>query len=177
MSDTFLHTSSDTDLSEPAASLFCSKMVSWMQSSNMRTWVSLYDKTQKEHCIGMVLNGTTHTRRFDSDSREREAGKVEEREGTPWSHWWLLLIFCHINDSVYLLALVRQIILPLLATLSAVSIRAVRLSCCSSVILHNASTAATSPCRMLQHSGSSRGLGGPTAARADMSCQTEGETA
>lgn len=71
----------------------------------------------------------------------------------------------------YLLALVRQIIRPLLATLSAVSIKAVRFSCCNSVILHNASTADTSPCRMLQHSGSSRGLGGPTAARAAMSCQ------
>lgn len=73
------------------------------------------------------------------------------------------------GDGFYLLASVRQMILPLLATLSAVSIKAVRFSCCSSVILHNDSTAATSPCRMLQHSGSSRGFGGPMAARADMS--------
>lgn len=73
------------------------------------------------------------------------------------------------EEGFYLLASVRQIIRPLLATLSAVSIKAVRFSCCSSVILHNDSTAATSPCSMLQHSGSSRGLGGPMAARADMS--------
>lgn len=75
----------------------------------------------------------------------------------------------------YLLALVKQIIRPLLATLSAVSIKAVRFSCCSSVILHSASTAATRPCKMLQHSGSSRGFGGPTAARADISWKSKEE--
>ncbi len=60
---------------------------------------------------------------------------------------------------------------PLLATLSAVSIRAVRNSCWYSVILHSDSTAATSPCRTLQHSGSWWGFGGPTAAKAAISWQ------
>lgn len=69
----------------------------------------------------------------------------------------------------HLLALVMQMILPRLPTRSAFSMSVVRASCWYSVILQSASTAATSPCRMLQHSGSARGFGGPTAASAAIS--------
>lgn len=69
----------------------------------------------------------------------------------------------------HLFALVMQIIRPLFPTRSAFSINRVRASCWYSVILHRVSTAATRPCRMLQHSGSARGLGGPTAANAAIS--------
>lgn len=57
---------------------------------------------------------------------------------------------------------------PLLDTLWATSTRAVLASCWYSVILQRDSTAATRPCKILQHSGSSCGFGGPTAARADI---------
>lgn len=75
----------------------------------------------------------------------------------------------------YLFALVMQIIRPLFPTRSAFSISRVRASCWYSVILQRVSTAATRPCRILQHSGSARGLGGPTAANAAIS-YVKGET-
>lgn len=80
--------------------------------------------------------------------------------------WNLYLLLAEANDNTYLFALVIQIILPLFPTRSAFSMSMVRASCWYSVILQSASTAATSPWSMLQHSGSARGLGGPTAAKA-----------
>lgn len=97
-----------THWSEFAASLLCSWIVSWTQSSSIRTWLSLF-------------------------------------------------------------AFVMQIIRPLFPTRSAFSMSKVRASCWYSVILQRVSTAATRPCRMLQHSGSARGLGGPTVASAAIS--------
>lgn len=138
----------------------------------MRTWVSLCNKTQKEHCISTMIRPYMYTYRHTVQNSENAYLRTFTNK-----QWICRCLHQIVNDSVYLLALVRQMIRPLLATLSAVSIRVVRLSCCNSVILHSDSTAATSPCRMLQHSGSSRGLGGPTAARADMSCRRGGETA
>lgn len=78
----------------------------------------------------------------------------------------LYFLLTEANDNTYLFALVIQIILPLFPTRSAFSMSMVRASCWYSVILQSASTAATSPWSMLQHSGSARGLGGPTAAKA-----------